>query len=90
MVLCFHGQGEGLPEEVERGLLENIRESIDDLVQLIQTYKSKNKLVRVITSSLFKRRQEALEFAINGALSHLQVRGIRLRSRDEDVPCGCC
>lgn len=66
-------QGKEFPDEVEHVLLEDGRESIDDLVQLIQTYKRKNKMVRVITSYLFKRRQEDLETALNRALGHLQV-----------------
>lgn len=53
--------------------MEDVRESIDDLVQLIQTYKSKKMLSKVMVSSLFKRRQEEAEAVINMAITRLQV-----------------
>lgn len=73
MILLLCHEGKEVPDEVERVLLEDVRESIDDLAQLIWTYQSKNKMVRVMTSSLFYRRQEELETAVHNALNHLQV-----------------
>lgn len=80
------------PDEAERVLLEEVRESIDDLVQLIQVYKSKGRIVRVITSSLFKRRQEELEATINMAINRLQARntdarGVAVGVQIDDVEC---
>ena len=80
VVVCFRCQGDHPPDEAGDVLLEDVQESIDDLIQLIQVYKSKNRMVRVVTSSLFKRRQEELEAAINVAVNRLQVRNTRTDS----------
>lgn len=66
-------QGEGIHAAAERVLLDDVRESIDDLVQIIQTYKAKNRFSKVMTSSLFRKRQEEAEAVINMAMSRLQV-----------------
>lgn len=57
----------------EREFVEDVREAIADFVGLIKTYKSKNKLSKVLTSSLFRRRQEEADAAIHRALTRLNV-----------------
>lgn len=59
--------------EAERFQLDDVRGSINDLVQLIQTYKNNNKLVKIVTSSLFEQRQREVEAVIDSALTRLQV-----------------
>lgn len=44
-----------------------------DLVQLMRAYRSRNRVLKVFTSSLFQRRQEEAETAINSAILRLQV-----------------
>lgn len=54
-------------------LLKDVRDAVGDLVEIIQTYKAKNKMSQVLTSTLFKRRQEEAEAVINDAIGRLQV-----------------
>lgn len=81
MIVRCRGHGGHSPDEAEGILLEDVRESIDDLIQLIQVNKRNSRMVMVITSSLFKRRQEELEASINVAINRLQVRNIDRRGR---------
>lgn len=55
-------------------LIEDVHEAIFDVVELIKTYQSKNKLSKVLTSTLFKRRQDELDAAVDRAIVRLQVR----------------
>lgn len=80
------GQSGEASGEAERVLLEDVRESINDLVQLMITYRSKNKLSKVVTSSLCKRRQEEAEAAIDMALSRLQASIRQNAEIIEDIP----
>lgn len=59
--------------EAEHILIEDVHDAVADLVELIKTYKSNNKMAQAITSSLFKRRQEEVEALIDRAVSHLHV-----------------
>ena len=72
-------QGDRSYAESERVLLEEVRESIEDLVQIMKTYKSKNKVSKVMMSTLFKKRQEEAEAVINMAIGRLQVGPISRR-----------
>lgn len=72
-VLHVHNQGDRAYAEAERVLLDDVREAIEDLVEVIQTYKAKNKFSKVLMSTLFKRRQEEAEAVIAMAISRLQV-----------------
>lgn len=54
-------------------LVEDVHEAIRDLVQIMQVYNSKNKISKIVVSSLIKRRQEEAEAAVNVAISRLQV-----------------
>lgn len=62
--------------EVERILLEDVQESIEDMLQIMRSYKSKNTVSKVFVSTLCKRRQDEAEAAINSAVQRLQVKYI--------------
>lgn len=62
------------PVDADRMLLEDVHEAVRDLVQIMRTYHSKNKMSQVIVSSLFKRRLEEAEAVVDVAISRLQVR----------------
>ncbi|CBJ27694.1 Tyrosine kinase specific for activated (GTP-bound) p21cdc42Hs/ leucine rich repeat protein [Ectocarpus siliculosus] len=64
--------------EVARGMIEDVHGAIFDLVQLIKTYQSKNKLSRLFMSTLFKRRQEELNAVVDQAIMRLQL-GLQLQ-----------
>ncbi|CAN0274037.1 unnamed protein product [Ectocarpus sp. 6 AP-2014] len=64
--------------EVARGMIEDVHGAIFDLVQLIKTYQSKNKLSRLFMSTLFKRRQEELNAIVDQAMMRLQL-GLQLQ-----------
>ncbi|CAM9120296.1 unnamed protein product [Ectocarpus sp. 13 AM-2016] len=64
--------------EVARGMIEDVHGAIFDLVQLIKTYQSKNKLSRLFMSTLFKRRQEELDAVVDQAIMRLQL-GLQLQ-----------
>lgn len=68
------GQGGEAVGEAEKLLIEDVHASVNDLVQLMQAWKSKNMISKVFTSSLCKRRQEEAEAAISDAVTRLQVR----------------
>lgn len=82
--LSFDQGGHTIGEEARR-MIEDVHGAIFDLVQLIKTFQSKNKLSRLLTSTLFKQRQEELDAVVNQAIMRLQVIGIQpfaqLRSR---------
>lgn len=66
-------QGGEETNEAGRVLLDEVKYAVDTLLQVIQTYNSKNKVTQVLTSSMFKTRQEEAEHVINAAISRLQV-----------------
>lgn len=59
--------------EVGRGLIEEVHAAVGDLVQLIKAYQSKNKLSKVLLSTVFKRRQAELDAVVHQAIGYLQV-----------------
>lgn len=59
--------------ETERILVQDVHEAVQDFVQVIQTYKSKNRFTQVLTSSLFKRRWAEAEALVDRAILHLHV-----------------
>ncbi|CAM9776414.1 unnamed protein product, partial [Ectocarpus sp. 12 AP-2014] len=65
-------------DQAVRVLLEDVQDSIADLLQIIESYKSKNALSKVFVSSLCKKRQEEAEVAINAAVQRLQL-GLQVR-----------
>lgn len=48
-------------------------DAISDVVQLVKTYQSKNRLSKLLMSTLFKRRQEELDAVVDRAIARLQV-----------------
>ena len=54
-------------------LVEDVRDSVADLVAIIKTYQSKGRLSQIMMSTLFKRRQEEAEAVIEAAVARLQV-----------------
>lgn len=72
-LVLLRRQSDHSPGQAEHVLLSDVREAIGDMVELIQTYKSKNRILQIITSSLLKKRQGELEVAINMAINRLQV-----------------
>lgn len=58
---------------VERVLIEDVHDAISDLVELTKVYQSKNKLSKVLMSTLFKRRQGELDAVVDRAITRLQV-----------------
>ncbi|CAM9436323.1 unnamed protein product, partial [Ectocarpus sp. 12 AP-2014] len=69
------GRGDG---QAVRVLLNDVQDSIADLLQIIESYKSKSALSKVFVSSLCKKRQEEAEVAINAAVQRLQL-GLQVR-----------
>ncbi|CAM9572153.1 unnamed protein product [Ascophyllum nodosum] len=57
----------------EQYLLEDVYDSVSDLVGVMQTYNAKGKISRLLVSTLFKRRQEEAEAVLNRAISRLQL-----------------
>lgn len=70
-------QGADTAGEAERVLIEDVHDAISDLVELIKTYRSKNKLLQVLMSTLFKRRQDELDAVVDRAITRLQVSGVQ-------------
>lgn len=66
-------QGGNTTGEAARILIEDVHDSIYDLVELIQIFNSKNKLSKLFLSTLFKRRQEELDAVVDRAIMRLQV-----------------
>ena len=69
----LRGQRGQLVLNAERYLLEDVHDSVSDLVGIMQTYNAKGRISRLFMSTLFKRRQEEAEAVLNRAISRLQV-----------------
>lgn len=66
-------QGGNTNGEVERDMIEDLHEAIFELVELIKTYRSKNRLSKVLTSMLFNRRQDKMGAVVDRAILRLHV-----------------
>ena len=66
-------QGDELNGQGNSVLIEDVRDAVGDLVDIIKTYKNKGRLSQVMMSTLFKRRQEEAEAVIEAAVSRLHV-----------------
>ena len=66
-------QGDSPNDPENTVLIEDVRDAVGDLVEIIKTYKSKGRLSQVLMSTLFKRRQEEVEAVIEAAISRLHV-----------------
>ncbi|CAM9996955.1 unnamed protein product, partial [Ectocarpus sp. 4 AP-2014] len=64
--------------EAARILIEDVHDAIYDLVELIKTFQSKNKLSKLCLSTLFKRRQDELDAVVDRAIMRLQL-GLQLQ-----------
>ncbi|CAM9297409.1 unnamed protein product [Ectocarpus sp. 12 AP-2014] len=72
------GKGGDTTGEVARVLIEDVHDAIFDLVELIKTFQSKNKLSKLFLSTLFKRRQDELDAVVDRAITRLQL-GLQLQ-----------
>lgn len=59
-------------------MMEDVHDAVFDLVELIKTYQSKNKLFQLMASTLFRRRQDEMGAVVDRAILGLQVSGINL------------
>lgn len=71
----MHAQGSDTTGQAERDLLEDVHDAIFDLVELVRAYQSKNKLSQLLTSTLFRRRQEEMGAVVDRAILGLHVSG---------------
>lgn len=55
--------------------MEDVHDALSDVVELIMTHKSKNRLSRVLMSTLFKQRQDELDAVVDRAILRLHVSG---------------
>ncbi|CAB1102896.1 unnamed protein product [Ectocarpus sp. CCAP 1310/34] len=67
------GKGGDTSTEEERVLMEEVHDAVSDLVELIKTFQNKSKLGKMLTSTLFKRRQDELNAVIDRAVWGLHV-----------------
>ncbi|CAN0213505.1 unnamed protein product [Ascophyllum nodosum] len=74
-------------QKEERYLLEDVRDSVSDLVAIMQTYNAKGKISRLFMSTLFRRRQDEAEAVINHAISRLQF-GLQVQAGHDLVSVG--
>ncbi|CAN0184783.1 unnamed protein product, partial [Scytosiphon promiscuus] len=75
-------RGEDTMGDAARVLIEEVHEAIVDLVDLIRTFQSKNKLSKAFMSTLFKRRQNELDAVVDRAILRLQL-GLQLQVGDD-------
>lgn len=73
MTSLHRSQGGDTVGEAARVLVEDVHDAIFGLVELIKTFKSKNKLSKLFLSTLFKRRQDELDAVVDRAIMRLQV-----------------
>ena len=74
-------------------MIEEVHYAVEDLVELIKTYQSKNRMSKVLTSTLFKRRQDELEAVVDRAILRLHVSGVKqhvLYQKRYTSPILCC
>ena len=76
MTLPNGNQGGETTGKAERAVIEDVHDAIFDLVELIKTYRSKNRLSQVLMSTLFRRRQDEMGAVVDRAILHLQVSAV--------------
>lgn len=54
-------------------MIEDVHEAVAALVELVKNYQSRNKVSKVLVSTLFKRRQEEAEAVVDRAIWRLNV-----------------
>lgn len=62
-------------------MMEDVHDAIFDLVELIKTYKSKNRLSQLLMSTLFRRRQDEMGAVVDRAILSLQVSAANDRTK---------
>ncbi|CBJ30846.1 similar to CG1848-PA, isoform A/ leucine rich repeat protein [Ectocarpus siliculosus] len=67
------GTGGDTSTEEGRVLMEEVHGAVSDLVELIKTYENKSKLAQMLTSTLFKRRQDELNAVLDRAIWGLHL-----------------
>ena len=72
---CHEIQGGDTTEEAARVLIDGVHDAISDVLELIKTFQSRNKLSKLFLSTLFKRRHEELNAVVDRAITRLQVSG---------------
>lgn len=81
----FNGrQGGDTTGQEERVMMEDVHDAIFDLVELIKTYKSKNRLSQLLMSTLFRRRQDEMGAVVDRAILSLQVSAVYAPTRVGD------
>lgn len=55
-------------------MLEDVRESVGDMAEILQCYESKNAMFKVMASSMCRRRKGEAEAATNAAVQRLEVK----------------
>lgn len=66
-------QGSDTIGKEERDMMEDVHAAIFDLAELIKTYQSRNRIHKLLVSTLFNRRQDEMGAVIDRAISSLQV-----------------
>lgn len=56
-------------------MIDGVHDAISDVLELIKTFQSRNKLSKLFLSTLFKRRHEELNAVVDRAITRLQVSG---------------
>ncbi|CAM9324195.1 unnamed protein product [Ectocarpus sp. 4 AP-2014] len=68
--------------EAARALMEDVHDAVYDLVELVKTYQSKNRLSKVLMSTLFQRRQDELDALVDRAILRLHL-GLQVQVRHD-------
>ncbi|CAM9308013.1 unnamed protein product, partial [Laminaria digitata] len=58
--------------EAERVLMAEVHQTVSDLVELIKAYQSKNKLSKLLMSTLFRRREDEMGAIVDRAIVCMQ------------------
>ncbi|CAM9607513.1 unnamed protein product [Laminaria digitata] len=66
-------KGGATTKEAERVMIEDVHDAIFDLVELIKTYQSKNQLSQLLTSTIFRRRQDEMGAVVDRAILGLHL-----------------
>ena len=56
-------------------MIDGVHDAISDMLELIKTFQSRNKLSKLFLSTLFKRRHDELDAVVDRAMMRLQVSG---------------
>ena len=68
----FLGRGSETTVKAELVLIQDVYDSIHDLVDLVKTYRNKNKVSQLLTSTIFRKRQDEFGSIVENAISSLQ------------------